>query len=48
MITILNYLNELKPSPVSEAWTTISKMMADLGLGRDEIYNDVMDAQREG
>lgn len=48
MITILNYLNELKPSPVSEAWTTISKMMADLNLGRDEIYNDVMDAQREG
>jgi len=48
VITILNYLNELKPNPLSDAWTTISKMMADLDLGRDEIYNDVMDAQREG
>jgi len=48
MITVLNYLNELKPNPLSEAWATISKMMADLDLGRDEIYNDVMDAQREG
>lgn len=48
MITILNYLNGLKPDQAGETWTTISRMMADLDLTAEEIYKKVMDAQKEG
>jgi len=45
---ILSYLNGMKPGPMGETRATISRMMTDLDLSRDEIYERVMAAQREG
>jgi hypothetical protein len=48
VITILNFLNGVKPDPLGEASTTVSRLMSKLGLSRDEVYIKVMEAQKKG
>lgn len=45
MEKILNYLDKIKVDRSGGAWTTVSSMMADLELTREEIYATIMEAK---
>ena len=48
MEKILNYLDKLKVEGSGGAWTTVSRMMSDLELTREEIYATIMEAKDKG
>jgi hypothetical protein len=45
---ILRYLGEQGTDSTGEAWTLVSRIMADLGLTREEVYTELMRAKDKG
>jgi hypothetical protein len=48
MERILQYLSELSPDSSGEAWTLVSRIMAELDLTREEVYTETMRAKDDG
>ena len=48
MERILGYLCEQRTDSTGEAWTLVSRIMADLDLTREEVYTELMRAMDEG
>ncbi len=48
MERILGYLCEQWTDSTGEAWTLVSRIMADLDLTREEVYTELMRAKDKG
>ena len=48
MERILGYLCEQMTDSTREAWTLVSRIMADLDLTREEVYTELMRAKDKG
>lgn len=48
MEKILNYLDKPKVDRSGGAWITVSRMMADLELTREEIHTTIIEAKDRG